>query len=324
MGTVGYMSPEQVRGQTADHRADNFAFGAILYEMLAGKRAFQKPTSAETMTAILNEDPPGFSQITVSVSPALKRVVHRCLGKSREQRFQSASDLGFALEASVANPEGGTAPLSSEQGSPQGTPSQKRRRVAAITGAVVALLAAASVALFFFPFPWRHASAPSHNAWVQITHFADSATQPALSPDGHMIAFIRGPETFVTPGQIYVKVLPDAQPVRLTHDDLPKMAPVFSPDGSRIAYTTTDANFGWNTWVVPVLGGEAQKLLPNAAALTWADNQHVVFSEIKTGIHMGIATATESRALKVFSRITPRKRATGLGQTGCKGTRVER
>jgi eukaryotic-like serine/threonine-protein kinase len=295
MGTVGYMSPEQVRGQTADHRADIFAFGAILYEMLTGKRAFQKPTSAETMTAILNEDPPGFSQVAVSVSPALERVVHRCLEKSPEQRFQSASDLAFALEASAANSDGGAVPLSSERGSPQGTSLEKRRRVAAITGAAVAVLAAASVALFFFPSPWRRNSAPSRNAWVQITHFADSATQPALSPDGHMIAFIRGPDTFVTPGQIYVKMLPDGEPVQLTHDDLPKMAPAFSPDGSRIAYTTTDRGFGWNTWVVPVLGGEPQKLLPNAAALTWADNQHVVFSEIKTGYHMGIATATESR-----------------------------
>ncbi|MGA9978917.1 MAG: protein kinase [Candidatus Sulfotelmatobacter sp.] len=99
MGTMGYMSPEQVRGQSADHRADIFAFGAILYEMLAGKRAFQKPTSPETMTAILNEDPPSISQVTANLPPALQRVVHRCLEKNPEQRFQSASDLAFALDA---------------------------------------------------------------------------------------------------------------------------------------------------------------------------------------------------------------------------------
>jgi serine/threonine protein kinase len=99
MGTVGYMSPEQVRGQKADHRADIFALGTILYEMLTARRAFQKGTAAETMTAILNEDPTAISQITPSISPALQRVVHRCLEKNREQRFQSVSDLGFALEA---------------------------------------------------------------------------------------------------------------------------------------------------------------------------------------------------------------------------------
>src|SRR5208282_5669460 len=99
MGTVGYMSPEQVRAQTADHRADIFAFGAILYEMLAGKRAFQKPTSPETMTAIMNEDPPGISQVAANIPLAMQRVVHRCLEKNPEQRFQSASDLAFALDA---------------------------------------------------------------------------------------------------------------------------------------------------------------------------------------------------------------------------------
>src|SRR5579859_1943307 len=99
MGTVGYMSPEQVRGETNDNRTDIFAFGAILYEMLVGKRAFQKPTSPETMTAILNEDPVAISQIAPATPPALQRVVHRCLEKSPEQRFHSASDLAFALEA---------------------------------------------------------------------------------------------------------------------------------------------------------------------------------------------------------------------------------
>ena len=99
MGTVGYMSPEQVRGKTADHRSDIFAFGTILYEMVTGKQTFRKPTSAETMTAILNEEPPSISQIAPTSPPGLQRVVHRCLEKSPEQRFQSASDMAFALEA---------------------------------------------------------------------------------------------------------------------------------------------------------------------------------------------------------------------------------
>ena len=99
MGTVGYMAPEQVSGIAADHRADIFSFGAILYEMLTGKRAFQKPTAVETMSAILNEDPPAVSQLVPTTPPALQRVVQRCLEKTPEQRFQSASDLAFALEA---------------------------------------------------------------------------------------------------------------------------------------------------------------------------------------------------------------------------------
>ena len=133
MGTVGYMSPEQVRGQSADHRADIFAFGAILYEMLAGKRAFQKPTSPETMTAILNEDPPGISQVTTNIPPALQRVVHRCLEKNPEQRFQSASDLAFALDA-LSETSSNTAALSNKPP----TKNSKLWAVAAVLAAVVA------------------------------------------------------------------------------------------------------------------------------------------------------------------------------------------
>src|SRR6516162_6863242 len=99
LGTVGYMSPEQVRGHTADARSDIFAAGAVLYEMLTGKPAFRKPTSAETMSAILNEDPPAVSQVAPNLPPGLQRVVNRCLAKNPEQRFQHASDVAFALEA---------------------------------------------------------------------------------------------------------------------------------------------------------------------------------------------------------------------------------
>ena len=98
LGTVGYMSPEQVRGEEADHRSDIFAFGCIFYEMLSGKRAFHKETSAETMTAILKDEPAEMSAEVSGVSPAVERVARRCLEKAQERRFQSASDLAFALE----------------------------------------------------------------------------------------------------------------------------------------------------------------------------------------------------------------------------------
>jgi len=99
MGTAGYMAPEQVRGLAVDSRTDIFAFGAVLYEMISGQRAFRRDTAAETMTAILKEDPPELSEMTHPVSPGLERIVRRCLEKQPEQRFQSAKDLAFALEA---------------------------------------------------------------------------------------------------------------------------------------------------------------------------------------------------------------------------------
>ena len=98
MGTMGYMSPEQLKGQHIDHRSDIFSFGAILYEMLSGKRAFRGDSMAETMSAILREDPPDVSETNKTVSPALERVVHHCLEKNPDERFHSARDLAFAIE----------------------------------------------------------------------------------------------------------------------------------------------------------------------------------------------------------------------------------
>ncbi|MBI3425686.1 MAG: serine/threonine protein kinase, partial [Acidobacteria bacterium] len=98
MGTVGYMSPEQVRGAEVDHRSDIFSFGMILYEMLAGQRAFNGSSMAELMSAILKEELPELSETNAKISPALDKIVRRCLEKKPERRFQSASDLGFALE----------------------------------------------------------------------------------------------------------------------------------------------------------------------------------------------------------------------------------
>ena len=99
LGTAGYMSPEQVRGIEVDHRSDIFVFGAILFEMLSGQRAFRRDTAAETMTAILKEDLPELTDLNRTISPALDRIVRHCLEKNPDQRFQSARDLVFALEA---------------------------------------------------------------------------------------------------------------------------------------------------------------------------------------------------------------------------------
>ena len=98
LGTAGYMSPEQVRGKAVDPRSDIFSFGAILYEMLSGKRAFHGDTPADTMSAILKEDPPELNETNRTVSPALERIVQHCLEKNPEARFHSASDIAFDLE----------------------------------------------------------------------------------------------------------------------------------------------------------------------------------------------------------------------------------
>jgi serine/threonine protein kinase len=99
LGTLGYMSPEQCRGATIDARSDIFSFGAVLYEMVSGKRAFRGDTTADTISSILKEEPPDLSASGRDVSPMLERVVHHCLEKDPAARFQSARDVAFALEA---------------------------------------------------------------------------------------------------------------------------------------------------------------------------------------------------------------------------------
>ena len=155
---------------------------------------------------------------------------------------------------------------------------------------------AAAVAYLYFP----RSPVTSASEYVQLTNFTDSATAPVLSPDGRMVAFIRGGDYFLSSGQIYVKLLPNGDAIRLTDTPVPKLAPAFTADGSRVAYTLLDVKrnpVSWDTWSVPVYGGDATQLLPNAAGLVWLDEQRVMFSEMKPpGIHMGIVTSTEGRA----------------------------
>jgi serine/threonine protein kinase len=161
MGTVGYMAPEQVSGRKADRRADIFAFGAILYEMLTGKRAFRKATSAETMSAILNEDPQRISQIVPNLPAAFERVVQRCLEKNPEQRFQSASDLGFALEALSDSHE--VAPSEPREVEAPRRAAMPYRPISAVAAVVLVALAAG---IWYLPRPLP----PRVTEYAQITH----------------------------------------------------------------------------------------------------------------------------------------------------------
>lgn len=127
--------------------------------------------------------------------------------------------------------------------------------------------------------------------YTQLTDFADSALAPALSPDGRMVAFIRGSSSFLTADQIYVKVLPNGEAKRLTDDPRRKYSLAFTPDGAQIAYTVLHLP-NWVTYTVSVLGGDAHLFLSNAAGLTWLDEHQLLFSRTRSGQHMGIVTGT--------------------------------
>jgi Tol biopolymer transport system component/tRNA A-37 threonylcarbamoyl transferase component Bud32 len=287
-GTVTYMSPEQVRGEQLDARSDLFSFGAVLYEMTTGKTPFPGDTTGVIFDAILNRAPVTPSRLNPQVLPKFEEIIHKALEKDRELRYQSAGEMRSDLRRLKRDSESGnTAPM---MGAAAGGKARSGR-LQIYSLVVIAVLLTAGGGVW-----WYHTmrpGAPLSTSWQQITFFTDSAVYPALSPDGRMLAFIRGADTFFGPGQIYVKLLPDGAPVALTHDATSKMSPAFSPDGSRIAYGTATP---FNMWEVPVLGGEAHMTLSNASSLTWIDGgKRLMFSEIKDGIHMAVVTTDEGR-----------------------------
>ena len=271
IGTPGYMSPEQARGREIDNRTDIWAFGCVLYELLTGERTFRGETQAETLAAVLEREP-DWQALPPNTPVRIRDLLKRCLQKDPERRLNDITEARKALDAALGG--------------------WNRWKIAAIAGAA-AVIAIAGVAAAVWP---RNPFRPTDQSqWVQLTKFPDSVSQPALSPDGRMVAFIRGESTFMGPGQIYVKILPDSEPVQLTHDNLDKMSPVFSPDGTRIAYTTMNPDSQWDTWTVPVLGGEPQMMLKNASGLVWTGPRQIMFSEIRMGVHMAVVTSEESR-----------------------------
>jgi serine/threonine protein kinase len=209
LGTAGYMSPEQVRGNELDHRSDIFSFGAIFFEMLSGKRAFKRDTAAETMTAILKEDPPELAETNRNISPALDRIVRHCLEKNPDQRFQSARDLAFNLDA-LSQFSGTSAAMIAKPSAIQ----QVRRWRWVLLPLVVAL--AAGLGYLF-----GHSKPPSSEVtYHQLTFRKGTVLAARFAPDNRTILYSaawggKDPELFSTRQDSI-----ESRPVGLTQVDL--------------------------------------------------------------------------------------------------------
>jgi len=280
MGTAGYMSPEQVRGHPADHRGDIFAFGAILYEMLAGRRAFKGQTSADTMTAILKEEPPGISQIVPTVPPGLQRVVHRCLEKNPEQRFQSTSDLGFALESFS---DSAVAPGAGRSAGPTARLNW-RMSVAAVAGVV--LLAAWLV--------WRSSplAIPRVEGVRQLTDDGEPKTEGGLATDGLRVYFNEGQsssqsrriaQVSSTGGQT------SSLPTRFKSPSLEDLA----SDASALLVKRDDTG---ELWLQPLPAGEPRSLGVRADSASLFADGRIVFT---TGTGLNLAEKDGSNPRKL-------------------------
>ncbi len=244
LGTVGYMSPEQVRGQVADARSDIFAAGVILYESLSGKRAFQRASSVETMTAILNDEPTAISQLAPNISPGLQKIVDRCLAKSPEQRFQHASDLGFALEALSDSGSGATPAIQQQIAG---------KRLTWIAAAAVAV--AVSGALLVW---WRQPPAvPIVEAVTQLSNDGQvKADSGRLLTDGSRIYFDEGSVGLYRIVQIAASGGPTATiPTGLANAQITGL----SRDGSTLLGAAGDASV-LPLLVIPLPAGEPRQV----------------------------------------------------------------
>jgi Tol biopolymer transport system component len=262
MGTVGYMSPEQVRGETADPRSDIFSLGCVLYEMLTGRRAFEKPTGAETMTAILREDPVQATGEDDDLPPALERALRHCLEKSPGERFQSARDLAFDLEAAVDGTGRSSARPTVRAGS-------RRMALTAGLGLAAATLVAGLVAGWLLGA--RHESAGQTGAaptFTRLTFEEGTVWNARFTPDGQTVVYAAAWS---------------GEPIRLflTRLDSRQFTPLSLPDASLFSLSSTgelavSLGHAYEGWMgegtlarAPLLGGGARPVLEGVREADW-------------------------------------------------------
>ena len=279
LGTAGYMSPEQVRGEQVDHRSDIFSFGAILYEMLSGRRAFKGNSAVERMHAILKDEPPELSA-EPNVPPVIDLIVRHCLEKNREERFQSARDLAFDLQR-----------ISSVTGSSPVVPVSKAR------GRWIAPALAAAIAVIAVVVAWRFAYRAGSAAakptlpartFTLLTNQAGVESFPSLAPDGKTFVYV---SNAAGNADIYLKRVDGRNAINLTKDSPANdTQPVFSPDGSQIAFRS--GREGGGIFLMGATGESVRRLTDFGFNPTWSPDG----SEI--------AIATEAIEVQPQSRLS--------------------
>ena len=295
VGTVAYMSPEQASGHRLDARSDIFSFGVVLYEALAGQRPFTGASHPDVLHAILHR---AAGPLPEEVPLPLRMIVEKALEKN-PRIASSRCATWSSISAASARQSAEAAPALADDASFHACTTlacgdRGARRPRRCGGRAVRVTSAGN---------------PPNRPLASTRSSPTLPTPPRRRRFRRTAACWRssaGRATIFGPGQIYVKLLPDGEPVQLTHDDLIKTNPKFSPDGTRIGYTIFDdgAAKTLDTWIVPVLGGQPRRFLTNASGLTWIPHANVdaaspplvLFSELTgRGNQMSIVSSTESR-----------------------------
>ncbi len=267
MGTVGYMSPEQVRGQVMDYRSDIFSFGLILYEMIRGRRAFERETLAETMSAILKEEPEDLSETNPNINPSLERIVRRCLEKKTERRFQSTADLGFALESLSAPTTTSGRNLTTTVSTLTEESAPPKRSILPMLLGGLALLALVVLAGIFAYGYFRQSAQPKYE---QLTFRRGFITHARFSPDGQTIVY--SAEWGGNPGEIFSTRggLNESQSLGLKDADVLSVSST-----GELAILIKRKYLGQLTYKgtlarVPIIGGTPREILEDVQEADWS------------------------------------------------------
>ena len=293
LGTVAYMAPEQAEGRPADSRSDVFSFGAVLYEMITGRRPFVGGTKMSTLLAIVAKEPERPSDVIPGLSRDLEKVILRCLRKDPERRWQAAADLKLALEELREEHESGN------QASPRASiPARRLTRSSMVAGAIATI---AIAALSFGAWWWTSRVQPVATAQpslMRLTSDLGWTDYSAISPDGRMLAYASdrsGDQNL----DIWVQQIPDGSPVRLTRHPADDVDPSFSADGSRIAFQSS--RLGGAIYVIPTLGGEERLLTKQGFSPRFSpDGKWIAYGVAEPpGVQIYVAPATGGPAAQV-------------------------
>lgn len=285
MGTVAYMSPEQAEGQKVDSRSDVFSFGALLYEMVSGRRAFGGSSKLSSMSAILKEEPKPVENVPAD----LEKIIRRCLRKDREKRYQHMDDLKLALEE--VREESGSAAVAAA------APSSNRKWIVGF--AFVSMVAVGS----WFVLRPKSAAVQTAARLTRLTFSAGLTTSPALSADGKLLAFASDRASNGEHLDIWLQHMAGGEPVRLTKDEGSESEPNFSPDGSQVVYSSNRGGI----YVVPVLGGEPRQIVARGSRPRYSpDGKWIAFHEQTLGAQEGSTLAVIPAGGGVSRRLIPK------------------
>jgi serine/threonine protein kinase len=290
LGTVAYMSPEQVRGKELDARTDLFSFGVVLYEMATGALPFRGESPGAIFSAILERQPVPPVRLNPEVPEELERIINKALEKDRDLRFQHASELRADLKRLGRDTDSGRVVSSASREVPNGAAEPASRSVAAaraaagtgkkpylILGASVVVLAAALAAYYYWP---RSNTASGPAKIMQISQWNKPMIDAKLSPDGHAVAF-DSPVSGIA--QVFLMLTSGGEPLQLTSDEGDKNVYTFSPDGKEVYYARS---YGRDeVWAVPTLGGSPRRVVSGRFTIPSPDGAFIYYSKSdSTGI----------------------------------------